>query len=535
MRQCTANIIQNFNGEILLLKRSPEDDFHPSTWCLPGGCVDDGEKPLDGVKRETYEESGIQDTTYDILSKKTIKLKDVTIHYFLSRENTEVDGFVFLDNNEHCNYEWCDHNNWKDKDLILDLKQHLTDIMEIDKLEKAIVIPKHIKQGIDKRGHIYVRKVNDEQVPKASSKTPVIKLKSGSESKIKVGREAHWSDEFKKYNLNKYPVGIDKKDVTFNLEGDINSHSIMKWKDPKSGKQQDAYTKEFLQRNAEHKWERIKTVNSKIITSIKTKADRALASEDDKQQQCGAIIKIIALSGLRIGQKVEFNKTGNRGVSTLAPENLKVVGDEIWMSFVGKSYKENSSVITDAGLAKYLKKRKATAVKNKSEFLFDYDRKPVDGVFKNDFGFKGLKLKDMRTYIATSLAKDILYEDKNFAKTLTGDDKSNKKLIQKKLNDCDVRVSQVLNNTPKMARDSYIHPAIKHDWLIQLGVNVEEFKKSMDIDLLTLQNPTLDEIIKRSNFATRKNIKIDEDEAENCDVYPMDDWESENDNIEKSI
>lgn len=381
---------------------------------------------------------------------------------------------------------------------------------------------KHKKQGIDKRGHLYVRTVNDEQIASPKSKTPVIKLKTAPEGKK---REVHWSDEFKKYNLNKYPIGIDRKDVTINLEGDINSHSIMKWKDPKSGKQQDAYTKEFLQRNAEHKWERMKSVNSKIINSIKTKADRALDSEDDEQQQCGAIIKIIALSGLRIGQKVEFAKTGNRGVSTLAPENIKISGDEIWLSFVGKSYKENSSAITDAKLAKYLKKRKAEAVKSKSEFLFDYDRKPVDTVFKNDFGFKGLKLKDMRTYIATSLAKDILYEDKNFAKTLTSDDKTNKKLIQKKLNDCDIRVSQVLNNTPKMARDSYIHPAVKQDWLIQLGVNVDEFKKSFDFESLTLSKPSLDEIIKRSNFITRENIKIDEDEADECDLYPVEDWE----------
>lgn len=48
----------HFEDKLLLLHRSltcPE----PSTWGVPAGKLDEGEKPLDGAIRELYEETGI--------------------------------------------------------------------------------------------------------------------------------------------------------------------------------------------------------------------------------------------------------------------------------------------------------------------------------------------------------------------------------------------------------------------------------------------------------------------------------------------
>lgn len=47
-------IIENKNGDILLQKRS---DNH--TWCLPGGHMEIGETAEIAVKREVYEEMGV--------------------------------------------------------------------------------------------------------------------------------------------------------------------------------------------------------------------------------------------------------------------------------------------------------------------------------------------------------------------------------------------------------------------------------------------------------------------------------------------
>ena len=54
-------MILNENGEVLLLKRSPTDEFHPNTWCLPGGGVDFGKEGIsEGAYRELKEEVGIE-------------------------------------------------------------------------------------------------------------------------------------------------------------------------------------------------------------------------------------------------------------------------------------------------------------------------------------------------------------------------------------------------------------------------------------------------------------------------------------------
>lgn len=376
---------------------------------------------------------------------------------------------------------------------------------------------KHVKRGIDKKGRLYTRMVNNE-------KPTVNKVATSIDKKpVKEAKPEEWWGEYKKYNLSKYPIGIPQDKVKVNLDGDINSHSILKWNDPKTGKQIDAYTKEFFDRNAEKKWSKMKNIDSKIIESILKKSDVALHSEDKKLRQCGAIIKIIASTGLRVGSRTHFKQTKNRGVSTLAPSNIKIDGDTVSFSFTGKSYKENTSEIKDAKLAEVLKEQKNLSVKDGNEFLFDYDRVAVDKVFKDNFGFKGMNLKDMRTYMATSVAKNILFEEQDFAKKLTQNDKQNKKIITDKLNDCYKRVSEVLNNTPTMARKSYIHPNVVKDWLVGIGANVEEFMKSMNIESMLLENPDLNTLI--SKYPASGSEAIDDTDEEYCDVFNKFSWE----------
>src|SRR3990167_11003612 len=56
----SQNVLQNENGEILLLKREPSDYFAPNTFCFPGGKRDDGETFKECAIRETFEECGIE-------------------------------------------------------------------------------------------------------------------------------------------------------------------------------------------------------------------------------------------------------------------------------------------------------------------------------------------------------------------------------------------------------------------------------------------------------------------------------------------
>lgn len=57
MIRAAGILILDTTGKALFLKRGPGGDY-PGAWCLPGGCLEDGEDAIDAAIRETNEESG---------------------------------------------------------------------------------------------------------------------------------------------------------------------------------------------------------------------------------------------------------------------------------------------------------------------------------------------------------------------------------------------------------------------------------------------------------------------------------------------
>lgn len=355
----------------------------------------------------------------------------------------------------------------------------------------------------------------------------ITKLHSKGEEESMKG----FHESMKKYNLTKLPafdIPVDK--IKVNLEGDINSHAVLVWND-KAGRSQRAYTQEFEKRNAEKKWQMAAKFNKDIIDLIKKKSKNIVVSDDEKIAQAGAIINIIANTGLRVGSMSGYKFTENRGVSTLYPSDIEVKGDTIYFDFKGKSHKRNTSSIKDKVLAKYIEELKE---KNKDEkFLFNkVDRSFVDSVFKKKLKFK-FKLKDMRTYTACATAKDILFKDFEEIKEIVEgleDVKKKKRVVLKKINEVCKAVAEVLNNTPAMARKSYIAPQIFDDYIMRLSLEPEDFKKAVEEGEIknNEEEISLDDIIKDFPPIDRE-INIDPEDEEFNEEYPLPDWITEED------
>ena len=62
-RPGVALFIVNDKYEVLLMQRKTEN-FDDGKWCLPGGGLERGEKPVDAFIRETVEETGIDLSDY---------------------------------------------------------------------------------------------------------------------------------------------------------------------------------------------------------------------------------------------------------------------------------------------------------------------------------------------------------------------------------------------------------------------------------------------------------------------------------------
>lgn len=319
-----------------------------------------------------------------------------------------------------------------------------------------------------------------------------------------------WYGELnKQHRISPLPINIPQAEVEVYNGKDLDSHYIMKWKDPKSGIMQHAYTAKFHAKNAEIKWKRTsKLGGNKFLNDVHTKALAMMKSKDDKKSQVGAVLAIIAKTGLRVGSSSAFAKTGNQGVTTLKVESIKIDNDKVSFDFIGKSHKRNVTSIDDKELGDYLFNR--MGAKEGSDALFDISRNDVINTFRNEFGYKNANIKDIRTVFACESAESFLF-DKKPPPPVPKNQRAQDKLIKAILKECYNDVSTKLNNTPAMAQKSYINPNVVSKWLDSVGGQV---RKAEDV----VTDDELDE--------TDAYLESDEDEIDD-ESYPLPEWWTE--------
>ena len=87
----------------LVIRRSPDDHEDPGAWDLPGGVLEIGEQPFDGLFRETREEAGISIRVVRILTVWAFEVR---------RWSTEIEVLCEYDSGdvrlsaEHTEYMW---------------------------------------------------------------------------------------------------------------------------------------------------------------------------------------------------------------------------------------------------------------------------------------------------------------------------------------------------------------------------------------------------------------------------------------------
>ena len=402
-----------------------------------------------------------------------------------------------------------------------DLKSYLKLDKPDDKVKSSVV--KELSRRGEKVPSDSSTQQETDRLPESQKSGKKVEKNPVSVSTEKKPKEKAWYDNIaSEYNLDRLPVGLKQEEVVFDPENG-NDGWVMKWKDPKTNKTTFSYTREFLAKNAQEKWKRVQNIDPKNVTQARATALKMLENPDEKIAEASAVIYIMATTGLRVGNKVLFKQSGNRGVSTLSPDNVEIDGDFISFNFVGKSYKENTAQIHSKKLADYLTKLKEE--RKGKEFLFDVGREKLVSVFRDDMGFKGFKLKDIRTTVATEIAKNILYTDPMPPLPLPKGEKDVKKMIQAKLKHVFDVVSQHLNNTPAMAKNSYIVPQVIDAWISDLGVSMKEIEKGEESVMLeepTLQQIQLDITDKESNDLP--DYDDDKEMGEDLDIYPLPSW-----------
>jgi DNA topoisomerase IB len=243
-----------------------------------------------------------------------------------------------------------------------------------------------------------------------------------------------------------------------------------------------AYTAGFMKKSQVKKYKKISKIKQEDIDKLEENTKKLLSANDDALSNSAAVLRIILKTGLRVGSLDEA-ETGNVGVRTLKAENVIIKGNKVHLSFIGKSYQENLADVDDADVAKFLKGK--LAGKKPHDFVFDMGKdetgnyKPVSygqiGKVMDKINPKGINPKDLRTYKATETAKKLLQDPSLGAPPpIPTDEKEIKKAVKDKLASVFAKVAEILNNTPAMAKNSYVHPVVITDFLDSLGLEPKQ-------------------------------------------------------------
>jgi len=131
------------------------------------------------------------------------------------------------------------------------------------------------------------------------------------------------------------------------------------------------------------------------------------------------------------------------------------------------------------------------------------------------------------------MAKTFLQDKKLGAPPpLPKDDKEIKKVVKEKLAKVFEKVAEYLNNTPAMAKNSYVHPVVIKDYLASLNLEPKHVGyKHITMEAENkkgIQFTTMDEMFaKYKNYGENEESsasEIDLDDMYDCEEYLLPDW-----------
>jgi len=100
-------------NRLLTVRRRDDDVHNPGTWDFPGGRLEPGENPFEGLKREIMEETGLQ-----VAIKNPLR-----VHHFTRQDGQVITMIVFLCerlsgevrlSREHTEYKWVEPEKSKE-------------------------------------------------------------------------------------------------------------------------------------------------------------------------------------------------------------------------------------------------------------------------------------------------------------------------------------------------------------------------------------------------------------------------------------
>lgn len=169
----------------------------------------------------------------------------------------------------------------------------------------------------------------------------------------------------------------------------------------------------------------------------------------DRDRMLAAMIRIIDLSNIRIGNEVYAEENDSYGLTTLTRKHVRVSGDTVSFAFPAKSGKPWDVTITDPGVARVVRQ----LLDQRGRRLFSLDGKAVSSEEINQLLFdltgEHITAKNFRTWGGTLAAFTYL-------KNRLDSERAAEKVVIEAIDEA----AEALGNTRTVARAHYVHPHV---------------------------------------------------------------------------
>jgi DNA topoisomerase-1 len=196
---------------------------------------------------------------------------------------------------------------------------------------------------------------------------------------------------------------------------------------------------------------------AQALPKIRERTDRDLERADlPREKVLATIVRLLEETRIRIGNDEYRKENGSYGLTTLRNRHVNVMGAEVRFTFRGKSGKQHHVELHDRRMARIIKR----FLEIPGQELFKYvdgdgEVKAIDSADVNEYlrqvTGEDFSAKDFRTWSGTILAARFLREAAEAVNT-----RGAKKHVVRAV----ARVAEELGNTPAVAKQGYIHPAV---------------------------------------------------------------------------
>jgi DNA topoisomerase I len=175
----------------------------------------------------------------------------------------------------------------------------------------------------------------------------------------------------------------------------------------------------------------------------------------DRRTMLAAAATLVDRAGLRAGHEAYAGPESGRGAATLLKRHVTIDGCEVKLAFPGKGGRRIEISLADKQLARVLAKLKQVRGPRLFKERNGRGSRPLTAEDLNDYlreaSGEDITAKDFRTFLASARALELL---------CSADPATTARERRRCLAGVSRQVGDVLNNTPTVARSSYIHPEV---------------------------------------------------------------------------